>query len=137
MSRGVSLLETMVVLVLTTTLFGGAVIGLASVRRGLIVRAESDRLRLLLERAYTLALTSQDSSRVEFVKDRIALWSGDNRVTSYQAARGVSLEAPPHLTDGIRFYSSHTASPATISIRLGSTVCSLTISLRGRIRATC
>jgi hypothetical protein len=111
--------------------------GLASMRRGLIVRAESDRLRLLLERAYTLALTSQTSSRVEVIHDHIALWSADKRVTSYQVAHGVSIEAPPHLTEGIRFYSSHTASPATIMIRLSSTVCSLTISLRGRIRATC
>jgi hypothetical protein len=142
MSRGASLLETLTVLAITTSLLGSVVAGAATTRRALMLRLESDRLRLLLERAYTLALTSDSAARVVVEGNlvegtAVSLVRGDERLTSYRTNRSITLELPSHLGGALRFYPSHAASPATINLRASKDSCAITISLRGRIRTTC
>lgn len=137
MSRGASLLETMAVLAITAVVAGGMVAAARSMRSSLMLRLESDRLRLALERAYALALMSEDSTRTSMEGDRVSISKGSQMIMSYRTARGVKLEPPPHLNGTLRFYPSHAASPATITIRSGSNSCTVTVSLRGRIRTTC
>jgi hypothetical protein len=137
MSRGASLLETMVVLVVTAVLVAGTVTGVHAMRSSLVLRLESDRLRLVLERAYALALTSDCATRIAIEGNRVTISKEAQMIESYRTARGVTLEPPAHLDGFLRFYPSHAASPATITIRSGSNSCAVTISLRGRIRTTC
>ncbi len=137
MSKGASLLETMAVLAITAVVTGGMVAGARSMHSSLMLRLESDRLRLVLERAYALALMSDYSTRISVEGDRVSISKGTHMIMSYHTARGVKIEPPLHLNGALRFYPSHAASPATITIRSGSNSCTVTISLRGRIRTTC
>jgi hypothetical protein len=127
----------MAVLVITAVIVGGVITGAHSMRTSLALRLESDRLRLVLERSYALALMSDCATRISVEGDRVSISKGTQTIMSYRTARAVRLELPRHLDGTLRFDPSHAASPATITIRSGSTSCTVTVSLRGRIRTTC
>lgn len=106
-------------------------------RRTLLL--ETDRIRLLLEYAAILSLTTDDTVGVTLSDSGISVTpQSPVRPIKYQLREdirirrvGSSSQAP------LAFYPTTTASPTTLSVVSSAGTCSITISLRTRITALC
>jgi prepilin-type N-terminal cleavage/methylation domain-containing protein len=138
MERGFSLIETLLVISLIGSLAAITLPSLSAWIPQHAVRLEARSVQLILERAYTLAITRAIPVEVHIAPNLVTV-----RTHNGTPLLSRHLRAP--LTTRIKsgesgpliFYPSHTASPATVLIEGPSYLCAVVVSLRGRTRREC
>jgi type II secretory pathway pseudopilin PulG len=138
-SHGFTFLECLLTLATIGIVTSVATVNLLEYTRRRTLLLETDRVRLLLEYAAILSLTTGDTVGVTLSDSGISVtpqspaqsirykFPGDIRIKRV----GSSSQAP------LAFYPTTTASPTTLSVVSSAGTCSITISLRTRITALC
>lgn len=135
---GFSLLEALVVVSVISISLATATSSLATYQRGQSLSRAASSLRLLMERTYSHALASRQEMLVVIEPTMARALT-----TSGQEEERLVFKAPlaPELRNyqpqEIQFHPSISASPATVTLRLGKSACSIIVSLRGRVRTQC
>ena len=138
MNRGFSLIETLLVTSLLASLGAIAIPSLAGWMPKHHAQVEARAVQLALERAYAVAVTRGTSVKVAISLGSItASTASDTLLFAHRIRAPVTARIKGEHKEALYFYPSHTASPATITIENDSYVCSLVVSLRGRIRREC
>lgn len=138
-SNGFTFLECLLTLVIIGIATSLATVNLLEYTKRRTLLLETDRVRLLLEHAAILSLTTGDAVGVTLSDSGIS-------VTPLNAARSIRYEFAEDIRikrvgsssqAPLAFYPTTTASPTTLSIVSSAGTCSITISLRTRITALC
>jgi prepilin-type N-terminal cleavage/methylation domain-containing protein len=138
MNRGFSLIETLLVTSLLASLGAIAIPSLAGWMPKHQAQVEAREVQLALERAYAVAVTRGISVKVAISQGSITASTTSNTLLFAHRIRApVTARIKGEQKEALFFYPSHTASPATITIENKSYLCSLVVSLRGRIRREC
>ena len=136
--RGFTLVESLVVMTITGIVIGGAVMSLASYRRGSDASHAASSLMLFVERAYARALSTQRELTV-VIEPTVATILDEFGAPKERL--GFKAPVAPVLKDKtsqeVHLYPSISASPATITLHAGGHACDVIISLRGRVRTQC
>ena len=138
MQRGFSLIETLLVISCIASLGAIAAPSLARWIPQHAVRREARGVQLMLERAYSLAITRAIPIRIEIAIDHVtASTSAGDEVFSRILRAPITARLKGKDQGPLLFYPTHTASPTTILIEGPSHLCSIVVSLRGRTRTEC
>lgn len=138
MSRGFSVIETLLVTSLLASLGAIAIPSLAGWMPKHQAQVEARAVQLALERAYAIAVTRAIPVKVAISPGSVAATTPSNTTLFAHNLRApVTARIKGEQKEALFFYPSHTASPATVTIENNAYVCSLVISLRGRIRREC
>jgi prepilin-type N-terminal cleavage/methylation domain-containing protein len=138
MNRGFSLIETLLVTSLLASLGAIAIPSLAGWMPKHQAQVEARAVQLALERAYAIAVTRSIPIKVAISPGSITATTPSNiTLFSHRIRAPVATRIKGEQKEALYFYPSHTASPATITIENASYICSLVVSLRGRIRREC
>jgi prepilin-type N-terminal cleavage/methylation domain-containing protein len=138
LNRGFSLLEALVTLGILSLLTSFAVVRLSVTIQRQHLLAESARLKLFLEQARSLSIANEASIVVSITPSRITTDAqGIAAPISHLLRRGVTIKPVETGGSALRFYSTNTATPTTLTLLLDKLSCSLVISLRARIRIVC
>lgn len=138
MNRGFSLIETLLVTSLLASLGAIAIPSLAGWMPKHQAQVEARAVQLALERAYTIAVTRAIAVKVAISPGSITATTPSNSLLFAHRLRApVTARIKGDQKEAIYFYPSHTASPATIAVENNAYLCSLVVSLRGRIRKEC
>lgn len=138
MNRGFSLIETLLVTSLLASLGAIAIPSLAGWMPRHQAQVEARAVQLALERAYAIAVTRATPVKVAISpKSVTATTTANSPLFAHHLRPPVTARIKGEQKEALYFYPSHTASPATITIENNSYLCSLVVSLRGRIRREC
>jgi prepilin-type N-terminal cleavage/methylation domain-containing protein len=138
MNRGFSLIETLLVTSLLASLGAIAIPLLAGWMPKHQAQVEARAVQLALEQAYVVAVTRGIPVKVGISLGSITAATPSNpTVFAHRLRSPVTARIKGEQKEALFFYPSHTASPATITIENNSYLCSLVVSLRGRIRREC
>jgi prepilin-type N-terminal cleavage/methylation domain-containing protein len=135
---GFTLLESLVAISIITLGLATAAHSFTAYKRDAKLSRTASSLKLLVERAYSHALATRREMIVliEPTEAKVQNANGTER-------ERLTFKAPiaPELRNNqpqeIRLYPSISASPATITLRLGKSTCEVIVSLRGRVRTQC
>ncbi len=138
MEHGSSLLEAMVCVALLALHIAIATPGLLRWSESRKLFRVTEELRLALERSYITANRFQERVDVWFERDGSVLGlRGSNQVFALPPAAGISRAIKEAGQTSVSFYSSRSATPATILVSSKTRSCALILSLRGRVRRAC
>jgi len=125
------------VLAISSIVVVAATGSVATLHESMAVRFDAERLRLMLERGYAYAVSSESPALIELERDRVTLRAGGRVVTTYRTGKRVVIGPPEWLRKPLHFYPTLTTSPATLLVSSTTNRCAVTLSLRGRTRITC
>lgn len=138
MNRGFSLIEMLLITSLLASLGAITIPSLAGWMPKHQAQVEARAVQLALERAYAIAVTRAIPVKVAISLRSISASTTSNTLLFAHPIRApVTARIKGEQKEALFFYPSHTASPATITIENNSYLCSLVVSLRGRIRREC
>jgi len=138
MQRGISLIETLLVISLIASLGAIAVPSLAEWIPKHAVRLEAKTVQLMFERAYGMALTRAAPITVDIAADHVTVFtSAGGPIVSRYLRPPITARFKGNEKGPLIFYPSHTATPSTIVVESPSYLCSIVVSLRGRTRTEC
>lgn len=138
MEHGSSLLEAMVCVALLALHIAIATPGLFRWSESRKLFRVTEELRLALERSYITANRFQERVDVRFERDGSVIGlRGSNKVFALPPAAGITRSIKEVGQASVSFYSSRSATPATILVSSKTQSCSLILSLRGRVRRAC
>ena len=138
MNRGFSLIETLLVTSLLASLGAIAIPSLAGWMPRHQAQVEARAVQLALERAYAIAVTRATPVKVAISPKSVTATTPSNiTLFAHRLRSPVTARIKGDQKEALYFYPSHTTSPATITIENNSYLCSLVVSLRGRIRREC
>jgi len=136
--RGFSLLDATLTMGILGIMILAAVNSFSSDARLNHLSTEAHSLRLLMERAYTHALAYQERITIRLNQSNAAVHSSNGKTLErYTYRHGVRLDLKDRTEITVLCNPTISMSPATLRLEKGSSTCSVIISLRGRIRATC
>jgi hypothetical protein len=134
--KGNSLIEVMLVLLITLVTAGSAVLVSREDHHRRTLRADAQSVRRFLEDALLRALHERVASFIKWNQHSIIITpdSGSPRL--------LRLDPPTHLVERksnvpLRMYGTGVTSPITISLARGDARCTVTLSLRGRVSTSC
>jgi len=138
MNRGFSLIETLLATSLLAPLEAIAIPSLAGWMTKNQAQIEARAVQLALEQAYVVAVTRGIPVTVAIsLRSITASTTSNTLLFAHHLRSPVTARIKGEQKEALFFYPSHTASPATVTIENNAYVCSLVISLRGRIRREC
>lgn len=138
MSRGYSLIETVLAVALASAMAAVAIPSISSWRARHITQREAKRVQRALERAYIIALLRETTVVVSFTaRGVIATTQDKTPLFSLIPPPNISIQLKSKEQQAINFYPSHTATPTTIVVTHSAYRCSVVLSLRGRTRREC
>jgi prepilin-type N-terminal cleavage/methylation domain-containing protein len=138
-SYGFTFLECLLTLAIISIVASLAAFGLLKYANRRTLLLETDRIRLLLEHAAILALTTGDDVGVTLLDGEVAVTPRNSTHSiRYQFPSEIQVKRVGSTSQApLAFYPTITASPTTLSVISTGGACSITISLRTRITALC
>lgn len=138
MNKGLSLIEVVITIGITAIIVSSCLSSVPRIARHQRLCGETKRLQNFLERARTRAVSLSSETSVLIRPSELNLVDAKNNLLEkFVFHDGFTIRTTSNIKDRLSFYSSHTASPATITVALRDLTAALVISLRGRIRVTC
>jgi prepilin-type N-terminal cleavage/methylation domain-containing protein len=135
---GLSLLECMIVLAVFGIALASAAVDLPVIRERRLIRAEAESIRLTLEQAAILSVASLQGVDVEVKSSSISVrYLGGRELIARQLAPSLSLASQGRSREVLTFYPTISATPATLILKSRTLSCSIVVSLRTRVTATC
>jgi prepilin-type N-terminal cleavage/methylation domain-containing protein len=135
---GFSLLELSVCTAIVGIVIGIAVPHTLSSLNQLYLKGEATSVRLFIESAYAHALSSQQRVNVSLNQNTLqGLTESGEVIGRYSTRHSVTINPDSVSGRTLTFYPTIAASPATIQISRRGRLCSVIISLRGRVRVSC
>lgn len=133
-----TLLEALVVISIISITLATATNSLVTYQRAQKLSGAASSLRLLMERTYSHALATRQEMRVVIEPTMArALTSADIERERLVFKAPLAPELRNNQPQEIHLYPSLSASPATVTLRLGKSACAVIVSLRGRVRTQC
>ena len=139
-SRGVSIIEVLLVMAFIATLSATALPQTVSYLRQRTLLSEATGVRLFLEQLYGYSLSSRHPIKIALTPDSLTVTNrdilGENGGVPlvYLLHRGVKLIPTAGRFSTLNLYPSISASPTTLTLTLNGESIGVVISLRGRIR---
>ncbi|MBX7137757.1 MAG: hypothetical protein K1X83_07205 [Oligoflexia bacterium] len=135
--RGSSLLELIGALLISAALVLLTVPRLSQLRERTFLRLAAEKLQLEIERAYLLSRLENSRIEISAQSDSISFSRNGKILRAVPLAKGLRLSFTNRRAGEIVFYQGQSASPATLMLSTGTSSCTLTISLRGRVKLQC
>lgn len=137
-SRGFSLLELTISLSLSCVLLASAFVTIPALLRKQRLCHETQRVQLLIDRARTRGLIAGLSHSVLLKDSQIILYdSFSNFIEMLSLRHGIQLSPSTNITQELFLYPNLSATPATLTLKLGTLSSQVVLSLRGRTRIVC
>jgi prepilin-type N-terminal cleavage/methylation domain-containing protein len=135
---GFTLLELLAATSIIAITLATATNSIATYHRGQKLFSAASSLRLLVERTYCHALATRQEMLVVIEPTMArALNNADKEKERLLFKAPLAPELRGNQPQEIRLYSSLSASPTTVTLRLGKNTCAVIVSLRGRVRTQC
>lgn len=137
-SKGFTITELLTALAILAVVLSVSLARLPDLSRQQRLCRETRRLQLLLNRTRARSLAFATPFTVAFRSDAVEV--RDPTGTSLEKLPllpGIRVKTTSNIKGELAFYPSHTATPATLTISLGSLAATLVVSLRGRTRVQC
>lgn len=135
---GFTLLETLIVLSITSIVIALAIPQFHTYTKHMTLRNEALKIRLFLESCAAYAIASRSTIEVLVSMTKLtAVQQGGDTLKQHVVRNGAELTLlnPPEIP--LLFHPTITASPKTLTLKKIDMICSVIVSLRGRIRIAC
>lgn len=136
--QGFTLIEFLVASSIISIIATSACISLQAYTEKLYLKREAVKLQLFLERFYATALTFRQRITVMVSEQNVtARDSTTKKLGESTFLKNTTCELPDANPLLLFLHPTITTSPKTITLKRGSSVCRVIVSLRGRIRVAC
>lgn len=138
LQEGFSLLETLAAVSIFGVIITLAIPQFRAHTSGLALRHEAATLQTFLELGAAYALTARTTIEVTAARESISVAHPDGTIiATHRVRHNASLDFLKSSSLPLYFYPAISASPATLVLTKNGYVCSVIISLRGRVRTEC